>query len=203
MKNWLIIQASKIKKWRSEKVLTLTITKLNELLMHSLVELVGPREALNRVFKGGMSLGNEFMMELSAHLETDIKRAPAYGEAAWMMFAGRKPTEQSFNKETIGDEEAWVYRLRDEDCPFCRNITFPHRFCQFPAGAYQGAGQTWSALTHQGKYHIICRETKCKAVGDPYCELTFLVIRREVPIEFLMQNRPELFEDVSIGFVEY
>jgi predicted hydrocarbon binding protein len=91
----------------------------------------------------------------------------------------------------------------DDNSPFCRNISFPHKFCQFPAGAFQGASQTWAALTHDGALHTHCRETKCKAVGDPYCELTLVIIRKEIPIEFLQNHMPELFEDIDTGFVDY
>jgi hypothetical protein len=122
MKNWLLIQASKIKKWGSEKTLSLTVTKLNELLVQSLTEAVGPDQALSQVFEGGMALGHEFMMELSAFLESDINRVPAYGESAWMMFAGKAPSGQSFQKIKLGDFEAYEYKLEDDDCPFCRNI---------------------------------------------------------------------------------
>ena len=203
MKNWLVIQASKLKKFSSEKVVTLTVTKLNELLVQSLVEIEEPMTALTKVFDGGMALGHEFMMELSAVLENKFDRIPAYGEAAWIMFAGKAPTEQHFEKIDIEGEEVWVYKLIDDDSPFCRNISFPHRFCQFPAGAYQGASQTWAALTQDGNYHTLCRETKCKAVGDQYCELTLYILHKDIPIEFLKQHRPELFEDIDSGFVDY
>lgn len=203
MKNWLVIQASKVKKLGSEKVVTLTVTKLNELLVQSLSEAAGTEKALEQVFEGGMSLGHEFMMELSSVLEKSIDRVPAYGEAAWLMFAGKAPTEQSFERLEIEGEEIWRYTLIDNDSPFCRNISFPNRFCQFPAGAYQGASQTWSALTHEGGFHTLCRETKCKAVGDGHCELTLLIIRKEVPIEFIQVHFPQMFEDIKTGFVDY
>jgi len=203
MKNWLLIQASKIKKFGSEKALTLTVTKLNELLVQSLSETIGPEDALEKVFEGGMSLGHEFMMELSAVLEKNVERVPAYGEAAWMMFAGKTPTEQTFEKLTVEGEEVWKYTLRDDDNPFCRNIAFPRRFCQFPAGAYQGASQTWAALTHNGDLHTLCRETKCKAVGDEYCEFTLVIVNKEIPIEFMQRHMPEMFEDIKTGFIDY
>ncbi len=202
-RNWLLIQAAKAKKMMSEKALTLTITKLNELLTETTIEALGPEEGFRTIFEGGMSLGHEFMMELSAHLEPAFERIPAYGEAAWLMFAGRTPTGQSFTSEKMDDETIWIYRLQDEDCPFCRNISFPHKFCWFPAGAYQGASQTWATLVHDGAYHTLCRETKCKAVGDPYCELTLLILRREVPIESVKRARPEWFTELETGFVDY
>ncbi len=203
MKNWLVVQASKIKKLGSEKVVTLTVTKMNELLVQSLSEAIGPEQALTKVFDGGMALGHEFMMELSAVLEKKIERVPAYGEAAWLMFAGKSPTSHTFEKLEIEGEVVWKYTLIDDDSPFCRNISFPHRFCQFPAGAYQGASQTWSALAREGEFHTICRETKCKAVGDEHCELTLIIVNREVPIEFIQTHFPIMFEDVKTGFVDY
>ena len=103
----------------------------------------------------------------------------------------------------VAGEEIWIYKLIEEDSPFCRDIAFPHRFCQFPAGAYQGASQTWAALTYDGAYHTLCRETKCRAVGDPYCEITLLILKKEIPIEFLEEHMPEFFEDIKTGFVDY
>jgi len=150
-----------------------------------------------------MALGHEFMMELSAYLEADVNRVPAYGESAWMMFAGKAPSGQSFQKVKMGEFEAYEYKLEDDDCPFCRNISFPRRFCQFPAGAFQGATQTWSTLTHDGGYHGVCRETKCKAVGDPHCELTVLLVPKDMPIELVKELRPDMFEDVKTGYADY
>jgi hypothetical protein len=203
MKNWLIVQASKAKKFVGEKVVTLTLTKLNELLMNELVEALGPHAGMKKVFEGGMNLGHEFMMELSAQLESTEERIPAYGEAAWIMFSGKKPTTQSFEKKTIEGEEIFIYTFTDEDSPWVRNISFPHRFCQFPAGAFQGAGQTWSSLMREGEFHVITRETKCKAVGDPFCEFIFVLIRKELPLSFLEKHMPELFEDIDTGFIDY
>ncbi|NWF96978.1 MAG: hypothetical protein HXY34_12625 [Candidatus Thorarchaeota archaeon] len=203
MKNWLIIQASKAKKLASEKVLTLTLTKLNQLLMQTAVDTMGTSAGPKHVFEGGMSLGHEFMMELSAQLEGDFERIPAYGEAAWIMFAGRTPTKQSYEKVEVEGETVYIYTLQDDDSPFCRSISFPMKFCWFPAGAYQGAAQTWSALTMNGDYHVICRETKCKAVGDDCCELTLLVLRKELPLEFVKTHWPHFFVDSDSGFVDY
>lgn len=203
MKNWLIIQATKTKKFLGEKVVTLTLTKLNELLMNELVETLGPKEGMKRTFEGGLNLGHEFMMELSAQLEPHMSRIPAYGEAAWIMFSGKKPTTQSFEKKIIAGEEIWVYVFTDDDSPWVRNISFPHRFCQFPAGAFQGAGQTWSTLMRHGEFHVISRETKCKAVGDPFCEFVFVLLNKDIPISFLKEHMPQLFEDIDSGFVDY
>ncbi len=203
VKNWLLVQASKVKKFSSEKVLTLTVTRLNQLLVESLAEVMGPRKALQRVFEGGMSLGHEFMIELSAHLDPDHERIPAYGEAAWIMFAGKSPTEQSYETVEIDGETVYIYRWADDDCPFCRNIRFPHRFCQVPAGAYQGASQTWAALMHDGAFHTLAREVKCKATGDERCEFIMVMVRKEVPVSFVQKHMPELFEDIQLGFVDY
>ncbi|MEM2142715.1 MAG: hypothetical protein QXS20_08495 [Candidatus Thorarchaeota archaeon] len=203
MKNWLIVQASKAKKMMSEKGLTLTTTKLNQLLMQTAVELLGPQAGPKHVFEGGMALGHEFMMELSAQLEGDFERVPAYGEAAWIIFAGRTPTKQTYEKCTVDNQTVYVYTLQDDDSPFSRNIRFPMKFCWFPAGAYQGAAQTWATLTMGGAYHVICRETKCKAVGDDCCELTLLIMSSELPLDFVKRNWPDFFSSIDTGFVDY
>lgn len=203
MKNWLIVQASKLKKLAGEKVLVLTLTKLNQLLNESLVEKMGPKEGLKIAFEGGLSLGHEFMMELAAHLEKDINRVPAYVEAAWILFSGHSPTTQEFRKLEIDGVEIHESKFTDKDCPWCRDISFPHKFCQFPAGAFQGAAQTWSALTRNGEYNLICRETKCSAVGDEFCEWTMIFIPKGTSLSFIREHFPELFEDVDTGFVEY
>ncbi len=203
VKNWLLVQASKIKKLTGEKALTLTVTKLNELLVEQLTEALGPDQAFERIFEGGLQLGHEFMMELSAHLDPAFERMPAYGEAAWILFAGKAPTWQQFQKTEIGGKEAYIYQWADDDCPFCRNIRFPHKFCAFPAGAYQGAAQTWSALTRNGEHHMLVRETKCKAIGDNRCEFMLVSVHRDVSLEQLRGEMPELFEDFHYGFVDY
>ncbi len=203
VRNWLLVQGSKLKKMASEKVLTITMTKLNEMLMHNLTELVGPEEAMKRVFEGGLTLGNEFMIELSAHLINDIDTVPAYAEAAWILFAGKKPTWQKFEKKNIDGTDVWIHRWGDADCPFCRNIQFPHKFCNFPAGAFQGASQTWSALTNDGEFHSLVREIKCKAQGADECEWLLVMVRKDVPLEFLKDNMPEMFEELQLGFVDY
>ncbi|TXT54513.1 MAG: hypothetical protein BAJATHORv1_60009 [Candidatus Thorarchaeota archaeon] len=203
MKNWLIIQASKAKKFGSEKVVTMTLTKLNDLLMTSLLDIVGPEKSLQMVFEGGVQLGHEFMMELSAHLEPDVGRIPAYGEAAWIMFSGHKPTEQTLEEIEIDGKEAHLYTFTDDDSPWCRDISFPHKFCQFPAGAYQGAAQTWSMLTRDSEYNILSRETKCRAAGDNYCEFQVYFIPQEIDLTTVKETYPHLFEEISTGFSVY
>ncbi|MHA1770742.1 MAG: hypothetical protein ACTSYL_00040 [Candidatus Thorarchaeota archaeon] len=203
VKNWFIIQGSKLKKFTSEKILSLTATKLNELLIENLTEMAGEDETILRVFKGGMKLGNEFMMELSAHLINDIETVPAYGEAAWILFAGKAPTWQKWEKTEFDGHKAWIYRWADDDCSFCRNIQFPRKFCAFPAGAFQGAAQTWSALMNDGAYHVLSREVKCKAQGADACEYVLVLVEKETPLEVLKEHMPELFEDIQLGFVDY
>ncbi len=203
VKKWLLVQGSKLKKMFSEKVMTLTETKLNEILMENLTELAGPEEAIRRIFEGGMKLGNEFMVELSAQLEDDIDLVPAYAEAAWIMFAGKAPTDHSFEKKEIDGHEVWIYHWSDDDCPFCRNIQFPHKFCAFPAGAYQGAAQTWSALVNDGAFHALAREVRCKAQGADACEYILVMVKKETPIELLKEHMPDLFEVIEAGFVDY
>ncbi|MBD3408382.1 MAG: hypothetical protein GF411_19825 [Candidatus Lokiarchaeota archaeon] len=203
MKNWLIIQASKAKKLGSEKVVTMTLTKLNDLLMTSLLDIAGPEKSLQTVFEGGVQLGHEFMMELSAHLEPDESRIPAYGEAAWIMFSGHKPTEQNLENIEIDEKEAFLYTFTDDDSPWCRDISFPHKFCQFPAGAYQGAAQTWSVLTRDGYYNVLSRETKCKAVGDDCCEFKVFFVPQTIDIARMKELYPSLFEEIPTGFSVY
>ncbi len=203
MKNWLIVQASKVKKWTGEKVMTLTMTKLNQLMIESFVELEGPNAGLKRAFEGGMTLGHEFMMELAAHLEDKIERVLAYGEGAWIMFSGHAPTDASFREFEVDGVKIYEYILNDANCPWCKNIEFPHRFCQFPAGAYQGAAQTWSLLTQDNGLKVLSREIKCKAVGDEFCEWKLLFFPKDTPIEFAKEHFPEMFEDVDTGYIEY
>jgi len=199
MKNWMIELGAKLKKLSSEKVLTLTETKLNEILVKELTKEIGYQEAAKRIFEGAWQLGHEFMLELSPMLKPDVTLIKGYGHAAWVLFAGKKPDELIYREIQIGDYKVHELILRDYDSPFSRNIRFKHKFCMFPAGAYQGASQTWAYITKQ-PYKTIARETKCKAVGDPYCELTLWVVPEDMPEEEVRKARPEWFEEIPLGF---
>ncbi len=193
---------AKIKKWRSETADVFTIQKLNEALITELVSAYGVKEALNKIFLKAWEMGHEFMLELKSVLPKDVDMIPAIGHAAWLLFSGREPTKITFDKNyKVGEYTLLKLTLIDENSPWCRGIESKFPFGVFPAGAYQGASQTWSVLTRHD-FKTFARETKCKATGDPYCELTLLFAPHDMPIEVLKKEHPEFFEWISIGFKE-
>jgi hypothetical protein len=202
MKDWVLVQGAKLKKMTMKKVAGFTITKMNTALMTNLVKAVGREKAKEMVFNEAAEMGHEFMLELFAQMPKDLERSGGIGKAAWLTFAGKAPSETIFEPIKMGEYEGLMLIIRDDDCVFCEGVAFDSTFCTFPAGAFQGASQTWCELTgHPVKTFV--RETKCKAKGDPYCEITQLIVPKEMPIEFLKKERPELFEELDIGFISY
>jgi len=203
IRNALMVIAARIQKQLFfEKSAIFTVSKLNEAFVKGMVESYGLKEGMNRVYRAGEELGHEFMVELSPHMVDDLMATPAYAKAAWETFSGHKLSDLEFREIEIGGYKCLYLVFRDKNCPWCKNITFNTHFCAFPAGAYNGASATWAILT--GKpYKIFVRETKCKAVGDKYCEWTYITAPKDMPIDVLKEAHPEWFEVIEEGFFEF
>lgn len=203
IRNGLMVFAARLQKqFFYDKTATFTVTKLHEALVKNAVEAYGLKEGLNKVYRAGEELGHEFMMELSTHLIKDLKASPAYAKAAWETFAGHKLSHIEYKEVEINGYKCQALIFSDKDCPWCKDISFETHFCAFPAGAYNGASATWAVLT-KTPVKIFVRETKCKAIGDPYCEWTYLVVPEDMPLEVLKEAHPEWFEVIEEGFFEF
>lgn len=202
MKDWVLATGAKLKKFTMNKVATFTLTKMNIAMMTSLVKVAGREKALEEIFHQSCEMGHEFMLELYSQMPSSVERIGGIAQAAWIIFAGQEPTETIREPIKIGKHEGQLVLVRDTHCPFCEGVNFDTSFCTFPVGAYQGASQTWSELTGHNLKSFV-RETKCKAKGDPYCELTLLMMPLEMTIEELREERPELFSELQIGFITF
>ncbi|MHA1303630.1 MAG: hypothetical protein ACTSQE_11960 [Candidatus Heimdallarchaeaceae archaeon] len=203
IKNSLIVFGGALKKrYFTDKISAFTITKMNESYMKSLITATNKKEALNMIFKSATELGHEYMVELSAFLESNIHVPPAYAKAAWLMFSGHKPSSVTYEIEKIKHHTCYKLLFTDKNCAWCKDIEFDTNFCVYPAGAYNGAGQTWAELTG-APYNIICRETKCKATGAEACEFVFFIAPKECPIEDIKEAHPEWFEIIEHEFFEF
>ncbi|MBD3190642.1 MAG: hypothetical protein GF308_08355 [Candidatus Heimdallarchaeota archaeon] len=202
MKNWFIVQAAKIKKLGMDKTAAFLTTRMNIALITSLVNALGKEKAMQQIFDFGWNFGYEFILELGANLPTDMSNAPAIGESAWLTFTGQQPKSVKPKNWKIGDFEVYSYILKAEKCVFCEGVTFDGSFCIFAAGAFEGGTQTWIDLTGKPR-KALARETKCKAKGDPYCELTVLFVPEEVPIELIRDEHPEWFKEIGSGFKSF
>ena len=203
MKDWVLSTGAKLKKSTMSKVATFTLTKMNIAMMSSLVNNIGREKALEEIFQQSSEMGHEFMLELYSQMPSKIERIGGIAQAAWIIFAGKDPSETINEKITIGKyDNVQQVILRDDQCPFCEGVNFDVSFCTFPVGAYQGASQTWIELTGHNLKSFV-RETKCKAKGDPYCEITLIMAPLEMTIEELKEEKPELFEELQIGFITF
>jgi len=203
IRNAIMLFAAKLQKqFFFEKTATFTITKLNEAFVKTAVESYGLKEGMNRIYRAGEELGHEFMVELAAHMVSDLKASPTYAKAAWNTFSGHSPSHLEFKEIEIDGHQCYIVTFRDDDCPWCRNISFETHFCAFPAGAYNGATATWAIITGTPLKFIV-RETKCKAVGDEYCEFVYLIVPENMPIEVIKNAYPKWFEIIEEGYYEY
>ena len=203
MKDWVLATGAKLKKSMMDKVATFTLTKMNIAMMTALVNNVGREKALEEIFNNSCEMGHEFMLELYSQMPSNIERIGGIAQAAWIIFAGQAASETINERVKIGKyEDVLQVRLRDKACPFCEGVNFDASFCTFPVGAYQGASQTWIELTGHNLKSFV-RETKCRAKGDPYCEITLLMAPLEMTVDELKEERPELFEEIKIGFVTF
>ena len=143
MKDWLLVQGAKVKKMTMKKAAAFTVTRLNVALMTSLVKAIGREEALQQVFDMATEMGHEFMLELYSNMPSNVERTPGIGASAWLMFTGKKPMETIFHDIKIADYDCKEMFLRDDKCTFCEGVVFDTCFCNFAAGAFQGASQTW------------------------------------------------------------
>ena len=203
IRNSLMVFVARIQKSLFyEKTAVFTLTKLNEALVKELVEAHGVKEGIKKVYKAGEQLGHEFMMELSTHMVKDVKATPAYVIAAWETFTGHKPSSVEFKEIEIEGYKGYKTVFRDKNCPWCKNISFDTHFCVFPAGTYNGATATWAVIT-KTPLKMLVRETKCKAVGDEYCEWTFYTLPEDAPIEIIKKLHPDWFEIIDSGYFEF
>ncbi len=202
-KNKIIVTGAKAKKkWATEKVASFTVTKMNETLVKELIQAVGEKEAMEKIFRAAANLGHEYMLELSSLLEGHIDTMPAYAQAAWLMFSGHKLEATNYQEIQIGEYTCPALKFVDPSCPWCKNISFESPFCTYPAGAYNGAGQTWAELTDE-PYNFFVRELKCKAQGAKHCEFLFLACPKDMSIDVLKQEKPEWFEYIDYGFFSF
>ena len=203
IRNNLMVRFVKLqKRYFTNKVSVFTLKKMNEVLVKEFVKMYGKKEGIERIFREAAEIGHEFMIELSANLKEDFRSIPAYAQAAWEMFSGHEPSHIEFGKAKIEEHEVLYVKFQDKNCPWCENILAEHNLCVFPAGAYNGAGQTWAELTGN-PYNIFVRETQCKATGAPYCEWIFIACPKEMSIEALKEEHPEWFETISYGFFKF
>lgn len=202
MKNWLIVQAAKMKKWGMDKTAAFLTTRLNIALVTSLVNVLGKEKAMQQIFDYAWNFGHEFMLELQSNLPSEMSNLPAIGRSAWLTFTGQEPLSVKPKIWKIGEFDVYSYILKADKCVFCEGVSFDGSFCTFAAGAFEGAAQTWIDLTGKPRRGLT-RETKCKAKGDPYCELTVLFIPEEVPIELIREEHPEWFEEIKSGFKSF
>ncbi|MBD3408386.1 MAG: hypothetical protein GF411_19845 [Candidatus Lokiarchaeota archaeon] len=196
MRDFFLRSSSKSK----EVLRSIVATKYNEILMESMLELFSSNEAIQRVFEKGVQLGPEFLAELTPRPDDELGAIRDYAELGWELFAGHRPIAISWERKKLGDIRLWMYEIKDDDCPFCRNMTAPCKFCYLPAGIIQGAVQAWSNYLHNGSYKAICRETCCSAIGDPYCQWTLILVQRLTAAEDLESTLPDIFNEIPASF---
>ena len=139
-------------------------------LIHLIRECDNPEDVETELWHAGYDIGiklyNEFFSRFN--LPENIPTMKKYGKATWKIFTGDWPDELIYKKH----ENLFVARIKD--CIFCRDLILPEKFqfhaCEISAGIYTSALDLW-LKEKKLPYTVTAHETKCRMMGDNFCEL--------------------------------
>ena len=194
----------RMRKLLSEKTVSeFVLTNLYLMTLKEMTELEGDRGALRKLFEWGYSMGHGYLLRLENDIKGRFRVDPdgiAYiGKGSWYLFCGSDP-EISVEKVGLAGRLVIVFTLRDSDCPWCKGLSHSVPMCAYVTGAYEAASNVFSLMASEGDYYAISRETKCKATGNPFCEITTLFIPKQIPREAVVEKFSELFTDFDMEF---
>ena len=129
-------------------------------------------EALHKI---GRNMGKMLFVTYLDQLSTiarDVKELSGMNNMGFKFFFGK-----TFDEIILEESDTNItIKLRIEDCPICRDIVLPRRdvfFCEPMAGVFEWIGE--QLADYMGVKSIRCRETRCRARGDKFCEFSFFI----------------------------
>ena len=180
-----------------------TLNRLYVMGFKELADLLGYERAYRRLFEWGYAMGHSYLMRMETQLErfsVRVSDVRFLARAAWLQFSGSDPQVEVEERPAVGGSYI-VIRLVDRTSPWAEGVEAGRMICAYPVGAYEGASNTFAILKGR-EYYCVCRETACLARGDDRCEFYTVYVPRETPRERVVQDFPELFEHLDMGFSE-
>ncbi len=192
------------KKLGSSTVDVYTLNRVYVMAITEIVKIYGYEEAIRRLFEWGYVMGHAYVMRLRKDIERASVSAQTIkflGRLAWYLFAGTDPEVEMTIRE-VDEGPMYVLTIRDDKSPWDMGVKMGKKIAYYPAGAYEGAGNTHSILAGGGKWRVYTRLTKSMSAGDPYTELVHIYAPANRPPEKIVEDFPGLFEEIPIEFSE-
>jgi len=183
---------------------TVSVFTLRNVYIMAYTEIIntyGVEEGLKRIFRWGYEMGHEFLLRTKRDLErykVSPKSTEFIGWTAWYIFAGNKPIT-SVREVEIDGYKVIELKVRDPNCPFCSGISAKNPVCIFNGGTYEAAGCTFTKL-FDPRFSAIARETKCKAMGDEYCEITYLTYPKKLGFNKVVKHFGYMFKYIDAEY---
>lgn len=186
------------KKFSSKTVDVYTLNRVYLMAVTEMIKAYTYNEAMRRLFEWGYIMGHSYLLRLSKEIEKfkfDEKTTKLIGRIAWYMFSGTDPEVKVETRDFYGKKSMILY-VRDSDSPWDKGFTIGKKVAYYPAGAYEGAANTFLLLTTKGETVSFSRNTKSLSAGDEYTEITTIYVPKSARLEEIEKVYPGFFDDI-------
>jgi len=167
-----------------------------------LIHAHGYEGAMKRLFEWGFTMGHAYLLRMERELKKfklDVPTLKFFGRAAWYLFSGTDP-EIEVNEKKVEEGSYFEVIVRDRESPWDSGFKLGKKAAFYPAGAYEGASNTFALIVAGGKWYAVCRNTKSLAAGDDYTEIFNVYIPVNRPPNKVINDYSQLFDFLDLEY---
>ena len=186
------------KRLQSQTVDIFTLNRVYLMAVTEMIKAYGYEEAMKRVFEWGYIMGHAYLLRLEKDVEKFSHNeitTRLIGRTAWYIFSGTDP-EVIVEKHDFFGKEALLLIVRDRNSPWDKEFTIGKKIAYYPAGAYEGAANTFTLIVEKGRIKCFSRNTKSLSAGDECTEIVTIYVPKEATKEQIEKVFPGFLNDI-------